>query len=217
MNNPITLSFEYSKELEVKRIIYTINRLDWYLSNKYSLNWMSFPKNINIENLKNLSEKEIIAAIEKEYDEDKYISFVKPLSESFAQHSTHLSYFIENLGLQIIPKIIVNLTFYGMGGSYHPPNKVISNIAKSSGEKLLKTVLHEIIHLHIEYLIKKYEISQWEKETIVNLLFKTAFPDLYTQNNIPPIDTKEIEKIYQTNFPNIEKIISLVKKINYKK
>ena len=209
MEEVIKLIFEFSKELEVKRIVYTIDRLDWYLNNNYRLDWMSFPKNFDVNNLANISEKDISKSVENEYNPDKYISVTESLNQSYNPYGIRLGKFIETLGLPIIPNIIVNLTFYGMGGSYHLPNKVVCNISKYSSKELLANILHEIIHLHIQHLIDKYKISQWKKEAIVNLLFKTAFPDLIKNNNIP-IDTKAIETIYKANFPDVEKIISLV-------
>ncbi|MFH1170732.1 MAG: hypothetical protein V1704_04205 [Candidatus Vogelbacteria bacterium] len=209
MEETIKLSFEYSKELEVKRIVYTINRLDWYLNNNYHLEWMSFPKDIDKNNLVNISEADISKAVEKEYDPQKYILAIESLNQLYDPYGIRLQKFIESLGFSIISNVIINLTLYGMGGSYHVPNKVISNISKYSGDELLGNILHEIIHLHIQHLIDKYEVDQWKKETVVNLLFSTAFPDLHKKNDIP-IDTKDIETTYKVNFPNIEKIISLV-------
>jgi len=209
MEETIKITFEFSKELEAKRIIYTINRLDWYLNNNYSLDWMSFPKSFNVNNLTSISESEILKAVEKEYEPNKYISAVESLNQLYDPYEIRLRKFVESLSLPIISNIVIDLTFYGMGGSYHVPNKIISNISKYSGNELLRNVLHEIIHLHIQHLIDKYKIDQWEKETLVNLLFTTAFPDISKKNNVP-IDIKNIETIYKANFPDVEKIISLL-------
>ena len=209
MEETIKLSFEFSKELEVKRMLYTIGRLDWYLSNKYSLDWMSFPRSIDSSKLTNVSKEKIVQAIEEEYDANKYASAEKSLTQLFNPYGFRLKKFIESLGLPVIHSIVVSLTFYGMGGSYHTPNKVVCNISKYSGAELLGNLLHEILHLHIQHLIDKYKIDQWKKETLVNLLFETAFPDIRKENKVP-IDTKNVEMIYKENFPNIEKIVSLI-------
>ena len=216
MEETIKLSFEYSKELEVKRITSTINRLDWYLNNNYKLDWMTFPRDVDINNLASIPKEDILKAVEKEYDPQKYISAVDSLNQMYGPYGIRLRKFIEGLSLPVITDIIINLTLYGMGGSYHVPNKVISNISKYSDGKLLGNILHEIIHLHIQHLIDKYRIDQWKKETLVNLLFATAFPEIDKKNDIP-IKTKEIELIYKANFPEIGKIISLVAELEVKK
>ena len=128
MKETIKLTFEYSKELEVKRIAYTINRLGWYINNNYQLDWMSFPKSFDVNNLTNISEADISRVVDKEYDSQKYILAIEPLNQLFNLFEIRLKKFIGSLNLPIIQSIIVNLTFYGMGGSYHLPNRVVCNI-----------------------------------------------------------------------------------------
>jgi len=206
----IRLSCVCSKEFEVKRVVYTINRLDWYLNNKYSIESLSFPKNFDPNKLASISGQDMVAAVEKEYDPDKFISVIGSLNQLYKPYEVKLVKFVENLNLPVITDITVNLTIYGIAGSYSVPNQIIINISKFYGIGLLRNVLHEIIHLHIQHLIDKYKVGQWEKETVVNLLFATAFPDIYKKNNVPPINTEKIEAVYKANFPNIEKIISLI-------
>jgi hypothetical protein len=209
------LSFEYSPQLEIERVKYTVGRLDWYLDNKYSLSSLSFPKKLDLENLRNLSGAEIEEAVKNEYDEQKYLATVSSIQQTFSKYEPALKKFIAELGLSEIPEIKIHLTTYGIGGSYHTPNKVVTNIEWFFGIGLVKTILHEIIHLHIEPLIQKYQVDQWGKETIVNLLFEKTFPEIYKKPNIP-INTEEIEKILNENYPDIEKILSNVSTIRAK-
>jgi hypothetical protein len=204
----IKLSINYSKEFEQERVESTLNRLDWYLSNKYSLNSLSFPQSFDTEKLKDISREKIIKGINDEYDEDKFISTADEIQQIYEKYETRLEDFIKNIGLEVIPNIKVYLTGYGMGGSYHLPNEIIINISKSFSVGRVKTILHEIIHLHIQRLIDQHKISQWDKEAIVNLLFEKVFPEIYKEPNIP-IDTTKTKKVFEENFPNIEKIISL--------
>lgn len=205
----IKLSIKYSKELELERIKNTINRLDWYLGNKYSLDSLSFPKNINANKVKEFSRKELIEAIENEYDESKFVFSAEYIKKIYRKYDIQLEDFIKSLNLPIISDVKVFLTNYGIGGSYNLPNQIIVNINRSFNIGLIKIILHEIIHLHIEHLIDQYKINQWDKETIVNLLFEKAFPDIYKEPHIPK-DTSRIKKIFEDNFPDIEKIISLI-------
>lgn len=207
----IKLSFDYSKGFELKRVENTIKRLDWYLSNKYSLSWLSFPKNLDLDldKLKSLSREEIVKAVNEEFNEIRFVSEVESVKQMFGKYEIKLEEFIIGLGLSPIPEIKIYLTKYGIGGSYHLPNEVIVNIDGFFSIELVRNILHEIIHLHIESLIQKYQIGQWQKETIVNLLFERVFPDIFKKPNIP-IETKEIEEIFVNNYPDIEKIISKI-------
>ena len=205
----IKLSVEYSKEFELERIENTIKRLDWYLNNKYSLSSLSFPKNLDVDNLKKVSGEEISKAVGGEYDEDKFIASAESIEQMYGKYETRLEDFVKSLNLPVIPEIKVSLTNYGIGGSYHLPNEIIVNTSRFFSIGLIITILHETVHLHIQHLIDQYKIGQWEKETIVNLLFEKAFPEIYKEPNIP-IDTTGIKKVFEENFPNIEKIISLI-------
>ncbi len=209
------LSFEYSPQLEIERVKYTVGRLDWYLDNKYSLSSLSFPKKLDLENLRNLAESEIEEAVKNEYDEQKYLATVSSIQQTFSKYEPALKKLIAELGLSEIPEIKIHLTTYGIGGSYHTPNKVVTNIEWFFGIGLVKTILHEIIHLHIEPLIQKYQVDQWGKETIVNLLFEKTFPEIYKKPNIP-INTEEIEKILNENYPDIEKILHKTSQLKLK-
>ena len=95
------------------------------------------------------------------------------------------------------------LTRYGMGGSYSPPNGVIVNIARASGDELVRCVLHETLHLHIEHLIAEHGIGQWEKEGLVELLFDRAFPDLYRAERSTSIK-EETPALFGRMFPGRE-------------
>lgn len=207
------LSIKYSKEFEIARIRSTVNRIDWYLDNGYKLDLLAFPKNINREKLANISDKEIIEAIQDEYDENRFLASAQSIEQMYTGYQTRLETFIQSLGLPTISSIIVNLTNYGIGGSYNlSTNEIIINISKFYSIGLIRVVLHEIIHLHIEKLINKYKVGHWEKEAIVDLLFEKAFPDIAKKQNIQ-IKTKRIEEIFERNFPDVEKIISLVSTI----
>ena len=128
----------------------------------------------------------------------------------YEKYETRLEEFIKSFNLPVIPNIKVFLTNYGIGGSYSLPNKIFVNVSRFFSVGLIRNILHEIIHLHIEPLINQYKVSQWDKETIVNLLFEKAFPGIYKEPNIP-IDTTKAKKVFEENFPNIEEIISLIK------
>ena len=199
------LSITYSKEFEFERVKNTINRLAWY-SKYYNLKSLTLPKSISFKQVPNLSDNDIIAAINEEYDMNKYLNAAELINQIYPKYEKKLEELISNMGLIPIPKIKARLTIYGMVGSYHSPDEVITNIDRLFNVGLIMNILHEIIHLHIEPLIQKYQVDQWGKETIVNLLFEKTFPEIYKKPNIP-INTEEIEKIFNEYYPDIEKII----------
>jgi len=204
----IKLSFEYSQEFEVERIKSTLKRIDWYLANRYNLKALSFPEGFDLERLKRISGQELLIAVETEYDENKFIASTEDIKQTYQKYEPALEDLIEEIGLTPIPEVRIELTRYGISGSYHLPNEIIVNIARHYNIGLLRNVLHEIIHLHLEPLIIEYKIDQWGKETLVNLLFQRAFPEL-NKENYNPSDTTTLTKIFETHYPDIEKIVSL--------
>jgi hypothetical protein len=74
-------------------------------------------------------------------------------------------------------------------------------------------VKHEIIHLTIQDLIEKYSIQHWVKERIVDLTYSRFFEgERGLQNSQEKME--EITTLFDSYFPDIEKIISEVGKIS---
>lgn len=190
---PINLSFEYSKALEKERIINTIKRFPWYREQGYNINQMDLPEKLDKENLAGVSDGDLEKAIDAEFDEKKFADSEKSLTELFPRYRDNLISFLRETKLSPIPSISVQLTMYGSGGSYKPPHKVIVNISKYYGTGLLRNMLHEIIHLHIQYFIDEYKLGQWQKERIVDLLMERFVPKLSKQQQMP-MDTKKLMK-----------------------
>lgn len=209
MDGPV-LKYTYSENLEISRLLYTLNRLEWYLNNGYSLDYISFPEGLVVSNTaRGVDEEKVALLVKKEYNSNKYKEAAESLDNLYRNYKQILGIFINKISLGILPEIEVVLSRYGIGGSYHLPNKIVCNIAKMYNIGLLRATLHEIIHLHIEPLIKKYQINHWSKESIVNLLFQSAFMDIYKES-----DTRNnegsVKQAYDKFFPDIEKIISTV-------
>ena len=84
------------------------------------------------------------------------------------------------------------------------PNTVIINISQQN--KVISTIMHEIIHLTIDKLIRKYKTEHWQKERIVNLISLKIFPDKFKLQRDPE-NAEVIEREFKANYPNIEVII----------
>jgi hypothetical protein len=103
---------------------------------------------------------------------------------------------------------IVYLTKYGSGGSYELPNIININLLHERSKRLLRSVIHEIIHLAIEKYIDEYKVEQWKKERIVDLFFVRYFPRrVFVRDSYIAMDTQKVDQIFDDNFPNIEDIV----------
>jgi hypothetical protein len=107
----------------------------------------------------------------------------------------------------------VYLTKYGVGGGYELPNKIGLDIKKDR-DGLIKTLVHEIIHLSIEEEIARNKVGHFHKERVVDLLTQKLFPEIVrTPKNMPEEAKKVVDPIFEKFFPNVDKII---KNINNK-
>ena len=120
---------------------------------------------------------------------------------------------LEKTSLTLKDTYIIYLTKYGVGGSYNLPNSIIVNIKYKYSFGLLHTVFHEMLHLIIHPWITEYKISHWRKEKVVDLLLTKLAPQLSKPQQLP-IETENIDKIFNEYYPDIELII---KNIDIKK
>ena len=129
--------------------------------------------------------------------------------------SRELSLALLNSSLFDQEEYIINLTKYGTGGSYNLPNTVIINVSFNYNLGLLRTIMHEIIHLSIQKYIDEYKIGQWQKERIVDLFFIKNFPKRIKMGNVyMSINTDKIDQVFDQNFPDMRAIVEKSSKNN---
>jgi len=158
------LNIKFSKNFEVERIENTLAKMDWYRTKGYR---PRLPGGIN----ENSSKTEIEKIVEAEFDQDIYKRVSEELLDGFDLIKNDFeSKLIEIFSKNVPEEIDVNITQYGVGGSYNPPKTVIYNCRMGNP---VKTVIHEIAHLVIQSYIDQYKIEQWDKERIVDLILNS--------------------------------------------
>ena len=201
----IKINIEYSIQKETERVINTISRIDSFIERGYNIRKLLFPKNLSYEELKLMTKDEIQKLITEEYIIDDYKKNIKYIQDRWLQIGPKLSAGIEKMKIVLIPEFDIIFTKYGITGSYHTPKTIIVNIQKFYLEGLLRSIIHESIHLVINPFILSYKIDHWSKERIVDLIFLVFFPELNKMQIIP--NTDELDKIFYEYFPNIEEVI----------
>lgn len=207
----IKIKIKYSIEDEIKRIITTIKKIDWFIEQGYDFDKLTFPKSLPIAKIKLVTEEEIKSFVEEEYNIEDFDNNAKYLKSEWLKIGVILSEKIQKIGIKPEDEYFIYFTKYGMGGSYHRPKSVILNITRKWNVGLLRTVIHEIIHLSIEDLIMEYKIKHWAKERIVDLIFADFFPEFSKMQNIP--NTEEVDIVFNKYYPNIKKIITEVSRL----
>ncbi len=198
----LKLKFNYSIEYETERIKNTLSRLDWFREKGYKL---SFPKNFTLED-EDFSDDNIKNTIVEEYNETDYKKVADTVNEQWLKFSPRLEKYFSETKIKFEDAYEIKLTKYGVAGSYNLPSTVIANIQAHYDAGLVKTIIHEIIHLSIQELIEKYEVEHWEKERIVDLIVFKIVPEIAKMQNIS-IDTKPIDEGFEKYYPDIEKVV----------
>lgn len=187
----IDLNFNFSKEFEKWRIKTCLAKLDWYKAQGYKIN---LPEEGQVE----------------EYSDTDFKEYIDFIQAAWTKYSDKLSQALASLkGAEIQSVYKVNLTKYGVGGSYSYPKEVIINIAQREKERAILTLIHEITHLSIHQLIEKYQIEHWQKERLVDLITMRIFPELFDLQRDPG-NAGLIGRYFDQYYPDIEKIISSI-------
>lgn len=162
---------------------YLVNRLPWYKENGYNIILPVHPKlefwYQNTQALSRNDKDELKQIFNAEiYDKRVFdLSLVKLNDAKSAVNAGlgKLSVLAKNWGFDLKEKYNIVLTLYGPGGNYNTSTSTATLLTTKKGEFCRKgveeIVLHEIVHIGIEEsIVKKYKLSHWEKERLVDLI-----------------------------------------------
>lgn len=200
----IPLKFQYGVEWEVKRILDTLETKEWLIKNGYRF---SLPQGLEISKLYDIDS--IRKFIEKEYNLINYQIAETAINKSWNGNCRLIKEINDKLiGSYKINDLNVILTRYGTQGSYAQPNSIIINISTMPPEFLIKTVIHESLHLMIEAQIKKYAADHWVKERIVNLIMNLEFKSRFKMDSAPE-QAIIVDDAFKQFYPDLDLIIKI--------
>jgi len=208
----IPIEVRYSVTDEVSRVRRTIDKYPWFKENGYR---PTLPQEIKdrLESGGEVSDDDIRSVVENEYQDDVYLGRANKLREEWEMASEDFLGKLKTLGRPLVKEYKISITRYGTGGSYGYPNSIQLNVGGHSKLDALQVSFHEMVHLAIQDLIEKYNIPHWTKERLVDLTMNKFFPDKeHLQRDIE--NAEKVGEIFEGGFPDIEKIISEVSKLN---
>ncbi len=208
MHSAPSLDIVYSQTFEKSRVLNTLNNALWYKKNEYNARLPGEKRLFDFDELPHT--EHFLSQLESEYEPTSYEEAKQRLYDQWQNFAKNWpEEFIKHYSLTFQKIYTIHLTKYGVGGSYNLPNIVILNTHVSDNDRLGTIVFHEMIHLTIEELIKKYAISHWYKERIVDLLYKKLFPHISFEQDLPQ-EAYAINEIFSSPYGNIESIIKRV-------
>ena len=169
---------------EASLVWYLLQEYSWFKSNGYNAHLPAHPE---IRRLAKFSlehdglpkeYKPLVRKVIKEiYSGKDYEKQVRALEKSRDKISAILPKFSEfcEWGFNLHKKYEILLTLYGPGGSYDfTKGRIIllsRRLTKAGGSssKTVNTIIHEMVHIGIEPIVRKFRLTHYEKERIVDL------------------------------------------------
>jgi len=197
----ISIEFEYGPDSEIKRVVDTLNDLKWLNENKYRYSLPAFknePDKVNDEEIRN--------SVENEYSLVEFKVAEEAVRSAWEEKWIKIKEIQDTIiGVDKLNHIKIVFTKYGTGGSYRIPNRIVINLQGKIPEYLIKTVIHECVHLMIENLILKNKVTHWHKERIVDLIMDKEFESAFKMQNVPDY-AKNVDVIFEKYYPNMVSI-----------
>ena len=197
----INIEFEFSLESEVRRVMETISNLEWFKKNNYRV---LLPNNLNINEITSDS---ITRMVESEFDIKNFQEAKVAIRKSWEGNNVFINKINKKIiGSFLLEKVKVILTRYGTQGSYVVPDSLIINISNIPPQFLIKTVIHESLHLMIESFIKKYSVDHWVKEYIVDSIMNLEYESRFKMQPVPQY-ALAVDAIFKESYPDILAVI----------
>jgi len=197
----INIEFEFSLESEVRRVMETISNIEWFKKNNYRV---LLPNNLNVNETTSDS---ITRVVGSEFDTKYFEEAEAAIRKSWEGNNVFIKKINKKMTSSfLLEKVKVILTRYGTQGSYVVPDSLIINISNIPPQFLIKTVIHESLHLMIEPLIKKYSINHWVKEHIVDSIMNLEYESRFKMQPVPEY-ALAVDAIFKESYPNILVVI----------
>lgn len=177
-----------------------VNSLEWYRRNNYPAD--IFPEGKLLEEMQQsvqkgesediFTQKFFKQATAEFYNEDffqKMHALIDSKIPCIAKICADFSKLEKNWGFKVFDTYQLDLTYGGSGGSYNPcKGKVILRMPKQPDFQQMATknwerlIVHEMLHIGIEEnIVKAFNLSQNEKERVVDLMTRYFTKDPYMQ------------------------------------
>jgi hypothetical protein len=205
MSQSPRLHFNSSLEFDQFRVSNTYRKIDWYKAHGYD---PLFPKGITLSALEDGEDLDaLLSLVESEYDGEFYEAMAGEIRQQWQWFQDNwLRSCVSKQLSQLLPTYEVKLTRYGTAGSYIYPDTIVMNVAEHAERNRASVIMHEIIHLCIEPYVQKYDIPHWQKERVVDLLFRSFFPEKAFLQVLPE-EAYVVDHIFDAGFADIETLM----------
>ncbi|MBM3271668.1 hypothetical protein FJY94_00045 [Candidatus Kaiserbacteria bacterium] len=198
---------DYSLNREIERVRTTFQKIAWFREHKYPLTLPPALINATTPN-----DEEIRGAVTTDFDEIHYATVAATLQSGWQHVGATCERSLFDLFPSLTREVTVRLTCYGVGGSYHAPATIVTNIAlRTNPEDLQKTLLHETIHLGLRTLVEEESLDHWVKERLVDRISEKV-NSKYGRLQKISADVSHVDEVFDAAFPDIQAIATTLRK-----
>lgn len=200
-----SITVDYSLDREIERVRNTFQKIAWFRERKYPLTLPPILTNVDAP-----SESEIRDAVTADFDEARYATVATTLQSDWQHVGAACERSLLDLFPNLTGEVTVRLTRYGVGGSYHAPATIVTNIAlRTNPGDLQKTLLHETIHLGLRTVIEEESLDHWVKERLVDRVSTKVNPTYGRLQKINA-DVSHVDEVFDAAFPDIPAITTIL-------
>lgn len=205
--------------MEIEEILLTYSNYDLLTRKGYLVFYPKISKDLEKALIENPRDKKLLMQLKEEFrpifqrEKLVYELILDKIKHNW--EAIELNFFKELRALHLdtdTKETKCYISHYGPGGSFFPPNKVIIRAVdkydrdiSSANEK----IAHEIVHLAINKLAKKYKLGFENTERLVDLILtKTPIAKLLDNPTMQGFGDEKLDGKFKAAYPNIKEIFS---------
>lgn len=210
------VKFIFSQKQEVKDLLWLYSEVSFFAKMPYKVYYPEISKDLVKALEKDPNDEQKIIELNKQFgtifnrEKDIYQTTLEKVEENWRKiEDSFFSFLKNNVDYKNSYKCFISR--YGPGGTFHPLSS-ISVRARLENPKDInnanETIAHEIIHLCVNNLVKKYKLGFENTERLVDLiLVKTELKKLFNHPTIQDFGDSKLDKIFAKNGFDIKKTV----------
>lgn len=217
------IKFSFSRNQEIKDILWIYKDYQFFKKSPYTVYYPSISNNLHKILINNTPNKKIKALLDQEFskifqrDKKSYQQALKMVEKNWRPiEKKFFKYLAKFTNLRLLSKYYCYISRYGPGGNFSLPN-IISIRAREETPDDVKManlkIIHEIVHLLINKLVKKNNLSFEDTERLVDLiLINTPIKNLLGDIEMQGFGNPGLEAYFNHYKGNIERVITAFSK-----
>jgi hypothetical protein len=212
------VEFKFNLENEIRDICWIYGEYAFFQKFNYKVYYPSISEETKQLLISDPSDQKAINLLKKEFepifksDAEVYEQHLEQVKDNWSKIEKDFFSSLEKCAqLKILNKYKSIISLYGPGGSFYEPDEISVRVAKDNQNDISRaseTMAHEIIHLVINDLVKKYKLEFEDIERMVDLILtKTELSDLFANPKMQNLGNPLLDSVFEKNNHNVSKTV----------